>query len=78
MEKVCLRGCEGLVVPYDHPPPLTYKPVPGRYAADEFLAYDVTKDCPIQLIEMLSGEACQSLTRQKLACLPLPEARPTV
>ena len=38
MEKACIHGYEGFVAPYDHPPPAVYKPVPGHYTADEFLA----------------------------------------
>ncbi|CAE7949736.1 ubc14 [Symbiodinium sp. KB8] len=71
MEKACIHGYEGFVAPYDHPPPAVYKPVPGHYTADEFLAYDVTKDSPVELLKLLeNGEEVEGLTRQKLALLP--------
>mmetsp|Transcript_56541 Transcript_56541/g.143008 ORF Transcript_56541/g.143008 Transcript_56541/m.143008 type:complete len:1723 (+) Transcript_56541:60-5228(+) len=71
MEKVKLHGNEEKgVVPYEHEPPVNYRPCPGKYADDERLPYDLQKDMPAHLLKLLAGGESSGLTKQKLSTLP--------
>jgi hypothetical protein len=68
MEKIKLHGYEKERVPYEHEPPSVYKPFMAKFHEDLRIEYDLEKDAPTKLVNILEGST--GLTKQRLAALP--------
>eukprot|EP00931_Biecheleriopsis_adriatica_P034045 TRINITY_DN19707_c0_g1_i1.p1 TRINITY_DN19707_c0_g1~~TRINITY_DN19707_c0_g1_i1.p1 ORF type:complete len:1640 (+),score=433.33 TRINITY_DN19707_c0_g1_i1:58-4977(+) len=69
MQKVKLHGYEQELVPYEHEPPVNYKPFVAKNSDAKRLEYDLEKDVPTSLVKVLEA-GTDSLTKQRLATLP--------